>query len=83
MPRTEPTPLMRQACQHAKAVLITAIEDVYDALGETGCALEYPAVLAGYMQVAAGAYQLTIRDAIDAFIEAQEARGAQRTTTIQ
>jgi hypothetical protein len=74
MSRTAPpTPLMRAACSHAEDALVFAIEAVDAVLHEDGCALEYPALVAGYMAVVAGTYQaLTIRDAVDAFIEAQE-----------
>jgi hypothetical protein len=74
MPKQALTPNMRAATEHAQEVLLTAIQDVDIALEGHGCALEYPQLVQGYMAVAGAAYiALTISDAVEHFIEAQEA----------
>jgi hypothetical protein len=66
---------MRAACSHAEDALHLAIEAVDNLLHEDGCALEHPELVTAYMSVAGAAYTaLTIRDAVDAFLEKQEAK---------
>jgi hypothetical protein len=68
------TPLMGTACEHAASVLAAAIQAVDDALGEDQAAIQFPGLVEGYMTAAGNAYvALTIRDAVDAFLDGQEA----------
>ena len=78
MNNVKATPLMKQACAQAEAVLHLALDAVDSVLHEDGVAIENQQLVAAYMNVAGAAYTaLTIRDAIDHFIESQEeTRGA-------
>jgi hypothetical protein len=72
---------MAGACNHAQAVVMRAIEDIDEMLrGDNDCALRHPELIISYSIVAAGAYQAAaISDAVDRFLEEQEARDAARS----
>jgi len=71
----KPTPLMKSACEHAEAVLAHAVQSIDNMMGEDEAAIEHPELILGFMTVAGAAYQaLSLRDSIEAFLEAQERR---------